>query len=276
MIGSHHGRPSGPTSVNDASAASIASTARIGNSAAISVGTCGLTSGDERRSAAILAATPRFPLTTLPSTCMLDARYRTRRSTVPPAASMVRCHASLRATSARICSSTVTASTDAAAAESAAVNASRRSASSTTRTAAVPRETTIVTRPRRRRPTRRTRLTSPAHGLAAVMGSRPYDGRGGSRLRLRGPSGASFRGDQVVCEELREMPHASQYHRPVVPSQRNTLVSRPALAATSIWWRTVCATCRTSAARSCLPPSCRLRPAGRCSTCRRCHAFSPC
>ena len=45
-----------------------------GNSAAISVGTCGLTSGDERRSAAILAATPSCPLTTLPSTCMLDAR----------------------------------------------------------------------------------------------------------------------------------------------------------------------------------------------------------
>jgi hypothetical protein len=73
-IGSHHGRPSGPTSVNDARAASIPSTARIGNSAAISVGTCGLTSGEERRSAAILAATPSCPLTTLPSTCMLDAR----------------------------------------------------------------------------------------------------------------------------------------------------------------------------------------------------------
>src|SRR3712207_7527149 len=49
---SHHGRPSGATSVNEASAASVASTARIGNSAAISVGTWGLTSGDERRSAA--------------------------------------------------------------------------------------------------------------------------------------------------------------------------------------------------------------------------------
>jgi hypothetical protein len=48
MSGSHHGRPSGPTRVNDVSAASAASTARIGNSAAISVGTRGLTSGDER------------------------------------------------------------------------------------------------------------------------------------------------------------------------------------------------------------------------------------
>jgi hypothetical protein len=74
MIGSHHGRPNGASSVNDASAASIASTARIGNSAAISVGTCGLTAGDERRSAAIRAATPSCPLITLPSTCMLDAR----------------------------------------------------------------------------------------------------------------------------------------------------------------------------------------------------------
>ena len=74
MSGSHHGRPSGTTSVNDASAASVASTARIGNSAAISVGTCGLTSGDERRSAAIRAATPSCPLSTLPRTCMLDAR----------------------------------------------------------------------------------------------------------------------------------------------------------------------------------------------------------
>lgn len=72
--GSHHGRPSGPTSVNDVSAASVASTAMIGNSAATSVGTCGLTVGDERRSAAIRAATPRCPLMTPPRTCMLDAR----------------------------------------------------------------------------------------------------------------------------------------------------------------------------------------------------------
>jgi hypothetical protein len=57
MSGSHQGSPSGPTRVNDVSAASTASTARIGNSAAISVGTRGLTSGDERRSAAIRAAT---------------------------------------------------------------------------------------------------------------------------------------------------------------------------------------------------------------------------
>ena len=60
--------------MNEATAASIASMARIGNSAAISVGTCGLWSGQERRSAAIRAATPSWPLMKLPSTCMLDAR----------------------------------------------------------------------------------------------------------------------------------------------------------------------------------------------------------
>jgi len=74
MSGSHHGSPSGPTSVNDVSAASAASVTRIGNSAAISVGTCGLTSGDERRSAAIRAATATCALTRPPSTPMLDAR----------------------------------------------------------------------------------------------------------------------------------------------------------------------------------------------------------
>ena len=73
-IGSHHGRPSGTIRVNDASAASAASMARIGSSAAISVGTWGATSGEERRSAAMRAATPRWPLITLPSTCALDAR----------------------------------------------------------------------------------------------------------------------------------------------------------------------------------------------------------
>jgi hypothetical protein len=74
ISGSHHGKPSGATSVKDVSAASVASTARIGNSAATKVDTCGLTAGDERRSAAIRAATPNCALTTLPRTCMLDAR----------------------------------------------------------------------------------------------------------------------------------------------------------------------------------------------------------
>jgi hypothetical protein len=60
--------------VNEAAAASSPSVARIGNSAAISVGTCGLESGHERRSAAILAATPSWPFSKLPSTCMLEAR----------------------------------------------------------------------------------------------------------------------------------------------------------------------------------------------------------
>ncbi|MEA2371786.1 MAG: hypothetical protein QOH12_2180 [Solirubrobacteraceae bacterium] len=98
--GPHHGKPSGPTSVKDVTAARIASTARIGNSAAISVGTCGATVGDERRNAAIRAATPSWPLSSPPRTCMLDARNSTRRSTVPPAASIDRCHASLRETRA--------------------------------------------------------------------------------------------------------------------------------------------------------------------------------
>ena len=74
MSGSHHGIPSGAIRVNDASAASTASIARIGNSAAISVGTWGLTAGDERRKAAIRAATPSCVLITLPRTCMLEAR----------------------------------------------------------------------------------------------------------------------------------------------------------------------------------------------------------
>jgi hypothetical protein len=60
--------------VNDVSAASVASIARIGNSAAISVGTCGLTTGDERRNAAIRAATPNCELIVPPITCMLEAR----------------------------------------------------------------------------------------------------------------------------------------------------------------------------------------------------------
>jgi hypothetical protein len=54
--------------------ASIAWTARIGNSAAITVGTCGLTSGDERRSAAIRAATATCALSRPPSTPRLDRR----------------------------------------------------------------------------------------------------------------------------------------------------------------------------------------------------------
>ncbi len=60
--------------MNDERAASAASTERIGISAATSVGTCGLTSGEDRRSAVMRAATPSWLLNTLPSTCMLDAR----------------------------------------------------------------------------------------------------------------------------------------------------------------------------------------------------------
>ena len=53
---------------------------------------------------------------------MLDARYGTRRLTVPPAASTVRCHASVRASNATICNITVISSTHAVTAESAATN----------------------------------------------------------------------------------------------------------------------------------------------------------
>ena len=56
--GSYHGSPSGPTSVNEASAASAPSTARMGTSAAISAGTRGRASGAARRSAPMRAAVP--------------------------------------------------------------------------------------------------------------------------------------------------------------------------------------------------------------------------
>jgi hypothetical protein len=64
--GIHHGRPSGPTSVNDVSAASVASTMRIGTSAAISAGTRGQSSGAARRSAPIRTAVPIWLLSWLP------------------------------------------------------------------------------------------------------------------------------------------------------------------------------------------------------------------
>ena len=151
ISGSHHGNPSGTTSVNDAAAASIASTARIGNSAATSVGTCGQSSPDERRSAAMRAATPRCPLSTPPSTCMLEARYSTRRLTVPPAASIVRCHASLRETSATTCRSAVPARTHTEALASAWPNSSRRPASTAASSSATATDTAIVSGVRRRR-----------------------------------------------------------------------------------------------------------------------------
>src|SRR4051812_2041868 len=123
--GPHHGRPSGPTSVNDVSAPSPASTARIGSSAASSVGTRGHVSGDERRSAVMRAAMPSWPLSRPPRTAMLDARYSAPRRTVPPAAPIERCQASLRASSAPTCSTTAIASAQPAGLDSAAANAWR-------------------------------------------------------------------------------------------------------------------------------------------------------
>jgi hypothetical protein len=72
--GSHHGKPTGPTSVNEVSAARVASTDTIGSSAAIRAGTRGLSPGAERRRAAIRAATPSWLLSTLPAHPMLEAR----------------------------------------------------------------------------------------------------------------------------------------------------------------------------------------------------------
>ena len=115
------------TRMNDAGTASAASAERIGTSTAISGGTCEVTSGDECRSAAIRAATPSCALITLPNTCMLDARYRTRRATVPPAARIVRCHASPRETSAPICNSTLARSTHPTRQPRAPMRAPRRS-----------------------------------------------------------------------------------------------------------------------------------------------------
>ena len=55
--------PNGPTSVNDASAASPASMARIGTSAAISAGTRGHSAGAARRSAPLTRSANRRFLT---------------------------------------------------------------------------------------------------------------------------------------------------------------------------------------------------------------------
>jgi hypothetical protein len=83
---------------------------------------------------------------------MLDARYSTRRSTAPPAASIVRCQASLRASSATAWSAAVAAMTSAEALESASVNSWRRPASSETSMPAVTSEPAIVRAVRLRRP----------------------------------------------------------------------------------------------------------------------------
>ncbi len=73
-IGVHQGSPSGPTSVNDVSAASEASTKRIGSSAAIRAGTWGVCSGAVRRNAVMRAAVPSWLFRSWPTQPMLDAR----------------------------------------------------------------------------------------------------------------------------------------------------------------------------------------------------------
>ena len=89
--------PSGPTRVNEKIAVSAISTLMIGTSAAISAGTCGLSCGAVRRSAAIRAATPSEPLTRLARYPTPAARNSGRRPTVAPVARTHTCHASVRA-----------------------------------------------------------------------------------------------------------------------------------------------------------------------------------
>jgi hypothetical protein len=86
---------------------------------------------------------------------------------------MDRCHASLRETSATICSNTVTASTNAEASESAAENSSPRPASTNARIAVVATEPTIVISVRWRRPKPRRRAISWA-GQFAPIGATLY------------------------------------------------------------------------------------------------------
>jgi len=64
--GTHHGRPSGPTSVKKASAPNAASMTRMGASAAMSAGTRGASSGCALRSTAMRAAVPTWALSWLP------------------------------------------------------------------------------------------------------------------------------------------------------------------------------------------------------------------
>ena len=65
-MGSHHGRPSGPTKVKVTSAASAASTRTIGTSVMASTPSLGVRSGATRRKAATRMANPSSPLTMLP------------------------------------------------------------------------------------------------------------------------------------------------------------------------------------------------------------------
>ena len=65
IAGTHHGTPSGATSVKEKIATSASSTVMIGTSAAISAGTRGVVHGAARRREAIRAAIPNDPLITL-------------------------------------------------------------------------------------------------------------------------------------------------------------------------------------------------------------------
>ena len=65
MTGTHHGMPSGATSVKEKIAASATSTAMIGTSAASRAGTRGARAPAIRRSEAIRTAIPTDPLITL-------------------------------------------------------------------------------------------------------------------------------------------------------------------------------------------------------------------
>ena len=149
--GDHHGRPSGPTSVTEASAPSVASIAMIGSSAPSSGATRGLSAGADRRSAAMRAATPSWAFTRLPTKPMLDARYRRRRSAVPPAAVTQMCHASVRARSATTWSAVAASRTPSGADLRAAANSSPLPASATARPSVAAMAATTVSARRWRR-----------------------------------------------------------------------------------------------------------------------------
>ena len=142
--GDHHGRPSGPTSVNEVSTASTASIAMIGTSAAISAGIRGTSSRPERFSTAMRAPAPTCALTRLPRLPRPPARNSRRREIVPPAARTHTCHASQRVSSATTCSAVTSSSTQTDASRSAWAKSSRCPASATASTAATPSAPTAV------------------------------------------------------------------------------------------------------------------------------------
>ena len=150
------------------SAASVASTATIGTSAAIIAGTRGQVSGAERRSAPMRAATPSCALITLASEPTPAARKTTRRGMVPPAATTQPCHASLRVTSEDRCSKAASESTQIGAASSAAPNCEPRPASTKASKPTVTSVPSTVNRRRRRVGAREATMQTSCGGSASL------------------------------------------------------------------------------------------------------------